>query len=127
MQPEFQDHHIIGINPIGWAGSSFLDPTTAASHEKNADEVFEMLKMLGLEHKGIVVGGYSTGGGIAFHLAHKYPETVSAAFLMHSIQLNGVKLFDPNDGSIMPGSADEIAESTAKMFSIEFTPDTIYE
>ena len=56
-------------------------------HEENAEQVMELLKLLGIEKA--MVSGYSTGGGIAFYLAKKYPETITAAFLMHSILLQG--------------------------------------
>ena len=51
-----------------------------ASHEENADEVMDLLASM--EVKKAMVMGLSTGGGIAFHLALKYPETITAAFLV---------------------------------------------
>ena len=55
--PEFQDHHIVAVNPRGWNGSSMNTPIY--SHEDNADEVMELLKLLKIENA--MVGGYSSG------------------------------------------------------------------
>jgi pimeloyl-ACP methyl ester carboxylesterase len=110
--PEFQDHHIIAVNPIGWYGSTMNTPID--KHEDNADEVMELLKLLGIEKA--MIGGYSTGGGIAFHMAKKYPKKISAAFLMHSILLHGMKYLDENG---KPVDLEEAGEMLANMF-----PDT---
>ena len=44
---ELQDHHIIAVIPRGWNGSSMNTPTT--SHEVNADEFMELLKLIEIE------------------------------------------------------------------------------
>ena len=59
------------------------------SHEENADQVMDLLKMMNVE-KAMAMG-LSTGGGLAFHLAQKYPDTITMAFLVHSIPLSGLK------------------------------------
>mmetsp|Transcript_15599 Transcript_15599/g.32816 ORF Transcript_15599/g.32816 Transcript_15599/m.32816 type:complete len:740 (+) Transcript_15599:68-2287(+) len=88
--PQFQDHHIISVNPIGWYGSTMNTPLY--SHEENADEVMELLKLIGVDQA--MAMGYSTGGGIAFYLAQKYPKVITTAFLAHSIPLNGLRYVD---------------------------------
>lgn len=121
--PEFQDHHIIAVNPRGWYGSTMNTPID--NHEDNADEIMELLKILGIEKA--MVGGYSTGGGIAFYMAKKYPETISTAFLMHSIPLHGMKppFLDENGN---PVGIQESVEQMDAMFSdpADFV-DTMFE
>ncbi|KAL7546347.1 hypothetical protein ACHAWF_009682 [Thalassiosira exigua] len=47
---------MIAVNPIGWYGSTMNTPID--KHEDNAEEVMELLKLLGIEKA--MVGGYST-------------------------------------------------------------------
>lgn len=112
--PEFHDHHIIAVNPIGWNGSTMNTPIY--THEENADEVMELIKLMDIEQA--MVGGYSTGGGIAFYLAKKYPETFPAAFLMHSILLQGMNYLDENGKPIT-------LEEAGQMLSDMITPEDI--
>ncbi|KAL7539768.1 hypothetical protein ACHAXR_009586 [Thalassiosira sp. AJA248-18] len=60
--PEFEDHHIIAVNPVGWVGTSMNTPIS--SHEEDADEVVELLKLIGV--KNAMVGGFSTDGFSVF-------------------------------------------------------------
>ena len=77
--PEFQDHHIISINPVGWYGSTMNTPIT--NHADHADMIMDLLdSILPTPEKPVMAMGYSTGGGIAFYLALKYPERIH----MHS-------------------------------------------
>ena len=104
--PQFADHHIIAVNPIGWNGSSMNTPIW--SHEENADKVMELLELLNVD--SAMAMGYSTGGGIAFHMAHNYPDIINAAFLAHSIPLHGLKFFTDSTGEPMVIKSVEEAE-----------------
>ena len=55
--PEFEDHHIIAVNPIGWHGTTMEEPID--NHEENAESIKEFLDLLGVEKA--IVAGYSTG------------------------------------------------------------------
>lgn len=110
--PQFADHHIIAVNPIGWNGSSMNTPIW--SHEENADKVMELMALLNV--KSAMAMGYSTGGGIAFYMAHNYPDTINAAFLMHSIPLHGLKFFTPTGEHAV---IDSIEEGEQMMAEIE--------
>ena len=103
--PQYRDHHIIAINPRGWNGSTMNTPIY--SHEENAAEVMELLKSLGIEKTMAL--GYSSGGGVAFYMAQKYPDIVPVAFLMHSIPLDGVQ-FASADGKQISWKRDEVDE-----------------
>ncbi|KAL7543772.1 hypothetical protein ACHAXR_013085 [Thalassiosira sp. AJA248-18] len=120
--PEFRDHHIIAVNPLGWNGSSMKTPIT--SHEENADQVVDLLNAMGI--KEAMVGGFSTGGGIAFHMAQKYPDMISAAFLFHSIPLNGYKVFDESGKPVI---AEDMATSVANLWPDDMANDhdALYE
>jgi pimeloyl-ACP methyl ester carboxylesterase len=109
--PQFADHHIIAVNPIGWNGSSRNTPIW--SHEENADKVMELLSLLNIE--SAMAMGYSTGGGIAFHMAHNYPDIINAAFLMHSIPLHGLKFFTASGKQTVLQSLEEAKEILANM------------
>ena len=69
---------IIAVNPSGWLGSTMHKPFT--SHEDNAINIMELLKLMKVT-KAMAMG-LSTGGGIAFYLAQKYPDVIKAAFLV---------------------------------------------
>jgi pimeloyl-ACP methyl ester carboxylesterase len=51
-----------------------LDPRTMA------DDVAELIRHLGLERPNVL--GYSLGGGVALHLAHRHPELVRKVVLV---------------------------------------------
>jgi pimeloyl-ACP methyl ester carboxylesterase len=104
--PQFADHHIIAVNPIGWNGSSRNTPIW--SHEENADKVMELLALLNIE--SAMAMGYSTGGGIAFHMAHNYPDIINASFLIHSIPLHGLKFFTASGEQTVLNSLEEAEE-----------------
>lgn len=55
--PEFADHHIIAVNPVGWNKSTMNK--SISSHEENAHQVVGLLKMMGISKA--MVGGYSIG------------------------------------------------------------------
>mmetsp|Transcript_8967 Transcript_8967/g.15584 ORF Transcript_8967/g.15584 Transcript_8967/m.15584 type:complete len:405 (+) Transcript_8967:45-1259(+) len=107
VMPELQDHYIIAVNPRGWNGSTMNKPII--SHEENAEEVMELLKLLRIEKP--LVMGLSTGGGIAFYLAQKYPDMIKAAFLVHSIPLSGLKYLTINNELVVLKSIEEIRAS----------------
>ena len=58
------------------------------------------------------VAGWSTGGGIAFELAAKYPELVSSIFVIEGVGYKGYPLFKKApDGSPVPfASKEEMAQ-----------------
>ncbi len=87
--PEFHDHHIIAVNPPGWHGSTMNTPAVE-SHASNADVIVELMEVLGVAGQAMVMG-FSTGGGIAFHMAARHPDKIKAAFLTHSIPLGGLR------------------------------------
>ncbi|KAL7469021.1 hypothetical protein ACHAXS_009279 [Conticribra weissflogii] len=125
--PQFEDHHIIAVNPIGWNGSTMNKPVY--THEENAEKVMELLKAIGLQSKFMVLG-YSTGGGIAFYLAQKYPDSVSAAFLMHSIPFNGMKYIKANGEPLHLQSLEDAKEKLSICVPADMNvenPDKIYE
>ena len=110
VMPQYQDHHIVAVDPIGWNGSTMNTPID--SHKDNAVEVIELLKLIGIDQA--MAMGYSTGGGIAFYLAHKYPDVISAAFLMHSIPLDGMHTYTgPNGTTIFLNSIEEVKANMA--------------
>lgn len=111
---------IISVNPVGWNGSSMI--RSIQSHDENADEVMELLKLMNV-NKAMVMG-LSTGGGIAFHLAKKYPDVITTAFLVHALPLSGLKYLTINDELIVLKSVEEIQASTILPSS---DPDTVYE
>ncbi|KAL7460001.1 hypothetical protein ACHAXS_000471, partial [Conticribra weissflogii] len=90
--PQFRDHHIIAVNPIGWNGSTMKK--SVYTHKENADQVMELLEAIGIDQA--MAMGYSTGGGIAFYLAMKYPNAITTAFLAHSIPFDGLRSVDEN-------------------------------
>eukprot|EP01083_Nonionella_stella_P159421 520004_1 len=74
--------------------------------------------------------GYSTGGGIAFYMAQKYPDIISTAFLAHSIPLNGMKtpggMEYLNDIDLTESSIEDVKT----MFPVSVfpeDPDDLYE
>lgn len=87
--PEFHDHHIIAVNPPGWHGSTMNTPAVE-SHATNADVIVELMEVVGVAGQAMVMG-FSTGGGIAFHMAARHPNKIKAAFLTHSIPLDGLR------------------------------------
>lgn len=110
VMPQYQDHHIVAVDPIGWNGSTMNTPIE--SHRGNAVEVMELLKLIGIDQA--MAMGYSTGGGIAFYLAHTYPDVISAAFLMHSIPLQGMHTYaGPNGSTIFLNSIQEVEANVA--------------
>ena len=60
--PEFEDHHIIAVNPIGWWETTMNTPVY--DHEENAEVVMELLELLDIEEA--MVAGYSSG---MYHLS----------------------------------------------------------
>jgi len=88
----------------------------------------EFLEAIGLQSKVIVLG-YSTGGGIAFYLAQKYPESVSAAFLMHSIPFNGMKYIKANGEPLHLESLEDAKEKLSICVPADMNvenPDKVY-
>jgi pimeloyl-ACP methyl ester carboxylesterase len=112
--PQFEDHHVIVVNPIGWNGSTMNNPKN--SHEENADQVYELLEAIGMD--STMVMGVSTGGGIAAHMAIKHPEIITAAFLVHSIPLHANKF-------MMTGTVIESLDQVQAEYPSD--PDMIYE
>ncbi|KAL7538901.1 hypothetical protein ACHAXR_010904 [Thalassiosira sp. AJA248-18] len=111
------------VNPVGWNGSTMNKHIT--SHEDNADEVMDLLKLLKLlKIENATTMGISTGGGIAFYLAQKYPDVITAAFLMHSIPLSGLKYLTINNELVLLKSIEEIQASTILPSE---DPDFVYE
>ncbi|KAL3791208.1 hypothetical protein ACHAWO_013639 [Cyclotella atomus] len=120
--PQFADHHIIAVNPIGWNGSSRNTPIW--SHEENADKVMELLDLMNIE--SAMAMGYSTGGGIAFHMAHNYPDIINAAFLIHSIPLHGLKYFTASGEQTVLNSLEEAEEMLANIESPSFEDPVVF-
>lgn len=120
--PQFADHHIIAVNPIGWNGSS--RNTSIWSHEENADKVMELLSLLNIESAKAM--GYSTGGGIAFHMAHNYPDIINAAFLMHSLPLHGLKFFTASGKQTVLHSLEEAKEMLATIDHPNFDDPVVF-
>lgn len=65
-----------------------------------------------------------SGGGIAFQMAYKHPEMITAAFMLHSIPLNGLKAFDENG---TPISAEDVAAMYADAWPNDMEHDAIFE
>lgn len=83
----FQDHRIIGVDPRGYGESTQIKENW--SHEENADDIKLFLDQMGIERT--MVMGYSTGAGAAAWLAIKYPECISAVFMVSALPLNGMR------------------------------------
>lgn len=80
------------------------------SHEENAVEVMDFLKLMKVENA--MAMGLSSGGAIAFYLAQKYPDVITSAFLVHSIPLAGLKYLTLNNELVVLKSEEEIRSST---------------
>lgn len=111
---------IISVNPRGWNGSTMNKPF--ASHEELAEDVMELMNLINIE-KAMVMG-LSSGGGIAFHLAQKYPDIFNAAFLVHALPLSGLKYLTLNNELVVLKSVEEVRAST--LLPSE-DPDFIYQ
>ncbi|KAL7447484.1 hypothetical protein ACHAXM_011396 [Skeletonema potamos] len=118
--PEFHDHHIIAVNPPGWHGSTMNNPVE--SHASNADIIWDFLQVLGVSN--VIAMGFSTGGGIAFHMAQRHPEKIKAAFLVHSIPLSGLRYITMT-GDLVP--LVDLDQVKASMTFPTDNPDTVYE
>ena len=57
-------------------------------------------------------------------MAQKYPEIISAAFLIHSIPLNGFKFFNESGKVASPG---EVAEMFATVWPNDMDRDALFE
>ncbi|KAL7456692.1 hypothetical protein ACHAWC_008180, partial [Mediolabrus comicus] len=121
--PEFHDHHIIAINPSGWHGSTMNTPAVE-SHASNADLIVELMEVLGVAGQAMVMG-FSTGGGIAFHMAARHPNKIKAAFLTHSIPLGGLRYLTAF-GELTPlVDLDHVATMSTAFPTDD--PDVVYE
>jgi pimeloyl-ACP methyl ester carboxylesterase len=67
-----------------------MNTPAVESHASNADLIVELMEVLGVAGQAMVMG-FSTGGGIAFHMAARHPNKIKAAFLTHSIPLGGLR------------------------------------
>jgi pimeloyl-ACP methyl ester carboxylesterase len=66
-----------------------------------AEDVKLFADAMGIARANVV--GWSTGGGIAFELAAKYPALVSSIFVIEGVGYKGYPLFKKNaDGSLAP-------------------------
>lgn len=66
----------------------------------------------------------TTGGGIAFHMAHKNPDMITHCFMIHSIALNGFHVIN-EDGKIT--SPDNVAEMFSAVWPDEMTAESLHE
>ena len=57
-------------------------------------------------------------------MAHKYPELINAAFLLHSIPLDGFKLYDENCDLMKP---EDAAVQFAGLASDDTTDEAFHE
>ena len=65
------------------------------------------------------------GGGIAFYLAKKHPDVITAAFLLHSIPLDGLRFMTVGEELVIFNSLEDLHQSSSILPSME--PDFLNE
>ena len=65
------------------------------------------------------------GGGIAFYLAKKHPDVITAAFLLHYIPLDGLRFMTVGEELVIFNSLEDLHQSSSILPSTE--PDFLNE
>lgn len=89
MEQISKDIHVIAPDLRGFGESSYNQPFD--SLKELADDIVELAEALGVHQ--FIVGGWSTGGGIAMIIAGEYPERVEKLVLIESVGIKGYPIF----------------------------------
>lgn len=79
---------VLALDLPGFGASSFKVPDYSIL--AHSEYVIQMLDQLGIEQVHAV--GFSMGGGVALHLAERYPERISSLVLLSAIGVQEVEL-----------------------------------
>lgn len=83
------DFHIIAPDLRGFGGSTYNEEIN--SLKDFSEDIYLFMNALGLE--GLVVAGWSTGGGIAMQLAADHPNYVRKLILIESVGIQGYPIY----------------------------------
>lgn len=84
-----EDIRIIAPDMRGFGGSSYKTPINSLMDF--AGDIIELLDILSIDH--YLLGGWSTGGGVAMEIAAERPEQVSHLVLVESVGTGGYPMF----------------------------------
>lgn len=97
---DFKDHRMIFVNPRGYGMSTHN--TSIYSHEEFANDIKLLIdKIDGLQHRPIMIMGFSTGAATAAQFALQFPNKTKACFMVSGVPLDGLRIrvtFEPNTG-----------------------------
>jgi pimeloyl-ACP methyl ester carboxylesterase len=92
-----KEYRVIAPDMRGFGISSYINPIN--SLEDLANDIIELVNMIGIDK--FVLGGWSTGGGVAMEIAAKLKNRVQKLVLIESVGIKGYPIFKKNpDGTV---------------------------